>query len=923
MKQISKKLIIIFVITLSFILGVYFFNDLKIAEAQNSSDAIAIRVISNPKHLSAYRWYTEQKFTGSPQSTTVDGYEAVRDGRSVYVNAANINLGKLYTNIYLISYNQDAESATLDIFASILSKWKFNTNISGIGHCREESDLFCSSDNDCPIGDYCDNPKARIIRDTLRLSNLVDTKTYLNNFKTTNKTYPILSAGTYLSNKTISTWPSWRDTFGKDLGISIPLDPVNVLGVCPGFDERTCWNEKTKKYVLGFPEMPENSLAYSYFTDKTGSDLNLCAVYEAGLVIPANDPRSTVCVANCLDFDSDGYGNPASGKCDHPELDCDDTNPSVTTGGTEDCYNGIDDDCDGLPDCNDMDCTASPACMGIGICDYDGICESGEDCTSCAVDGCCGPPTCPDSFCDTSCECSTCVADCSGNPGCCGQAGCNPGIGECSTCMADCNANIVNDCCGNGVCDTAVGENMTNCASDCAAACSDVDGDFYISGSGSFFGCTLCGPAHNIACSGNNDCDDSNSAVHPGASELCNGLDDDCDSSTDEGFTAEACGFVCTAAGYNWNNSRAVGKKCCGNDSNEGNPSASTYFPFEAGHCSDSIDNDCDGDTDMDDSECSGSCGYSNETNWNIIGQPDCNQCDHEGDDDGDQIGSWSIYPGMADKCDSDCGIVSATVSLTNFQFGTETTCDNIDNDCDGTVDEGLTGAACSLQQGVCAGSTQKCIGGSWQSCNTSSYGANYDGATEVRCSDGLDNDCDGLTDSSDPDCLACVDADVDGHYAISGSCPGGDDCDDTNKYEFPGNSETCDTNDNDCDGTTDEGCDDDGDGYCDSTMTIYNNTSMCPNTVFAGNGMLGNDCNDSTAGAGIHPGATELCDGTDNDCNPSTADGSGETWYEAGTELTCTDSKDNDCDGTPDTSDSDCNVFCNFIFNFPCEFSP
>lgn len=47
----------------------------------------------------------------------------------------------------------------------------------------------------------------------------------------------------------------------------------------------------------------------------------------------------------CNDNDGDGYGNPASSLCPHPELDCDDTNADVNPGMTEVPENGIDDDC--------------------------------------------------------------------------------------------------------------------------------------------------------------------------------------------------------------------------------------------------------------------------------------------------------------------------------------------------------------------------------------------------------------------------------------------------------------------------------------------------------------------------------------------------------------------------------------------------
>ncbi|MCK5358306.1 MAG: hypothetical protein KAJ48_07915, partial [Elusimicrobiales bacterium] len=116
--------------------------------AQTSTDAIAIRIVPNENHFSALRWYQDQNFSGSPQSLTVDGYEAVRDGRTVYVNVANVSGSALYTNIYLISYNQEAESATIDIFGNILSHWKFNTNLTVDGLCRGLPSVFCLQDDE-------------------------------------------------------------------------------------------------------------------------------------------------------------------------------------------------------------------------------------------------------------------------------------------------------------------------------------------------------------------------------------------------------------------------------------------------------------------------------------------------------------------------------------------------------------------------------------------------------------------------------------------------------------------------------------------------------------------------------------------------------------------------------------------------------
>ena len=76
-------------------------------------------------------------------------------------------------------------------------------------------------------------------------------------------------------------------------------------------------------------------------------------------------------------------------------------------------------------------------------------------------------------------------------------------------------------------------------------------------------------------------------------------------------------------------------------------------------------------------------------------------------------------------------------------------------------------------------------------------------GAEEI-CSGGVDEDCDGLIDLNDPDCVECWDDDGDGYE--DAAC-GGDDCNDADPTLTPGMPELCDAIDNNCNGAVDEGC--------------------------------------------------------------------------------------------------------------------
>ena len=323
-KYFTKKFSILLLVILLF--TVYFNYPIELKAANYSSDAIAIRVLPNPSHYSAQQWYDKQGFKGSPQQLIIDGYESVRDNQTIYINAANLSgacsrnkdqclkkadcseyescsFDKLHTNIYVLAFNLEATLATEEIFRQILENWKVNTNIAKDieqGECSATKDIHCSQDDQCPIEEYCTNFKSKVVRDTSRLADLEEIEVALERYKEKHGFYPKLSVGTYITNFSVSTWPSWEQTLAEVLGVSLPRDPINELGQCSiypkGYEEETCWNPSLNKFAFQLPGLPDNSYAYNYGATPTGSSYILKANFESELI--ARDERRKVNAVN-------------------------------------------------------------------------------------------------------------------------------------------------------------------------------------------------------------------------------------------------------------------------------------------------------------------------------------------------------------------------------------------------------------------------------------------------------------------------------------------------------------------------------------------------------------------------------------------------------------------------------------------------
>ncbi|MDD5307142.1 MAG: MopE-related protein, partial [Deltaproteobacteria bacterium] len=519
-----------------------------------------------------------------------------------------------------------------------------------------------------------------------------------------------------------------------------------------------------------------------------GHDNNCDGTTDQGLTPPQNPPLPSGTCSHTSD-----PTNPYIGACTAGSWVCQGTTGWVCGGGVspnaESC-NGIDDNCDGTTD--EGNPGGGGACGSYGL----GDCHLGTyQCTGGAL-VCAGATTTPGN------EGSSCDGH---DNDCDGQS--DEGISQV------CGGGTVNS--PNSICRQGIQY--------CNAAASTPGNPVW------------------LTCSGN---------VDPRA-ETCNGLNDDCDTDTDEDVTG--MGGSCGGASPNGCPTYAGG--ICPDGANQGACQAGTLSctsgavqcdaavgPTSEGSACNNVDDDCDGQTDEGISQaCGGGGADPNEG--------DCQQ------------GVQTCSGGTWGTCQ---GAIAESPEA----------CDNRDNDCDGSTDESLSQACggapgADPNAGDCQQGTQTCSGGVWSSCSGAIPPA-------LEICDGHDNDCDTQTDEGvtqacggcDPALYPAFDCNQ-GYEAgrcrrstqtcNSGASSTGNPVWNTCTGDVGPVKETCNGIDDDCDGSTDE----DILPADDARMGVACNKGICAGTTICVNGQPA--CSNTTT-----PG-TESCDGFDDDCDGST----------------------------------------------------
>ena len=493
------------------------------------------------------------------------------------------------------------------------------------------------------------------------------------------------------------------------------------------------------------------------------------------------------------DADEDGYGDDAatSLSCTQPDGavpvagDCDDSDPEVHPLATESCDSAVDMNCDGHSGADDSDHDGWIACQDCDDGDVltypgaDEYCDGADnDCNGLVDDG--AAVDAPIWYVDVDGDgvAGTPVVSCAEPSGA-------------STEGPDCNdadplvSPFAPEVCGGG-------------DEDCDGLTDDADPDvvgqvdYYVDGDGDGFGAggvvRACVAAPDLVLEAT-DCDDADAVVSPAGTEVCGGVDEDCDGLTDDADPSVADGttWYRDGDGDGYGTTSVVAVRCaqptstssvdtdCADSDAGVNPGASE-------DCRTAADDNCDGETNTPDAvactawyadvdgdgwgagtsqcQCLGTGPYPSATST------DCDDTDPE------------VHPGATESCDTPAD--DNCDGDTNDLSAWNCTVRYLDDDRDGF------GSALSECRCVADGSYD-CFDAT--DCDDSAAAA-HPGGAEVYY-DGVDEACDGGSD---------YDQDGDGYDSTA---YGGVDCDDLDPTRSPAATEVCnDGVDNNCDGS-------------------------------------------------------------------------------------------------------------------------
>jgi len=643
-----------------------------------------------------------------------------------------------------------------------------------------------------------------------------------------------------------------------------------------------------------------------------------------------NDENASECKIFHVDKDGDGYGGTATKCLCTPQGDftakqggdCNDGDAAMSPGQTEQCKDGKDNDCDKQID--ETGCSGCTTFYKDG--DGDGFGQDGDKkCLSGAGSGYTalkagdcndadkavspvGTESCngKDDDCDAQTDETDALGckkfypdeDKDGFGTAAGQCLCKAGGLYTSVTPTDCNDKDITvspakaEICGNGKDDNCAGGESEENAINCSKFYFDADKDGYGVGAAKCF----CSAIGSYAAPLAGDCSDTDAARSPGLAEKCQDKkDNDCDSQIDEENCLGCINFFKDgdADGYGI----ATDKKCL-------SAASLPYAATLAGDCADADKTVKPGAVEACNGKDDNCAGGTDEA-----GAKGCTALFTDADQDGWGVGASQCLCAATGSVtavkDGDCDDKDVTVNPDRSEV-----CGNgKDDNCKaGETDIGAGGCVTFYSDGdgdgygVGAGSCLCTPQGEFSAklggdCKDDEAAINP-GQPE-KCLDGKDNNCSGATDEAG--CQGCQnyhkDADADGFgqdgdkqclgaakypYTafLSGDC--NDDPAKGGSNVKPGAPEMCNGVDDNCDGQTDptgtSGCqnfypDADKDGYGAQVSALC----LCKATAAYAVTKTG-DCND--ANLAIHPTATEVCDGADNNCNSQVDEGVLKTFY-------------------------------------------